>query len=162
MYGVTRPQQVIELARDVCDVLGHGKGDAAVSLLIETAAQETHLGALRDRHNHKLGVGLCQFDEIGFVDVRNRTPERHATSIMRDFGIDVRAIEHRELAHSPLLSLVFCRLKYKLIAEAIPQTVEGRGGYWKKYYNSELGAGTAEEYIETAHRFVKPLLTEAL
>lgn len=158
MYGITRSTQVLEMARAVCDVLGHGKNDKAVHLLVETAAQETWLGTFRDRHNHAMGVGLCQFDPIAFDDVKQRTSAAVVETVRRELGIDIKAIELRELAHSPLLSLLFCRLKYRLIPAPIPATLEGRAQYWKDHYNSALGKGTPEEYVRSARRHAKTLL----
>lgn len=158
MYGITRTTQALEMARDVCDVLGHGRNNKAVNLLIETACQETWLGQYHDRHYHVMGVGLCQFDQIGFDDVRQRTSAAVAEKIKDEFGIDIRSIELRELAYSPLLSLIFCRLKYRLIPDPIPATLEGRAEYWKTHYNSLLGDGTPEEYVRNYRRHGKALL----
>lgn len=55
-------------------------------------------------------------------------------------------MEH--LRYNPYLSLIFTRLFYRLIPEAIPETIEGRAKYWKKYYNTVLGKGTVEHYLE--------------
>ena len=41
-----------------------------------------------------------------------------------------------------------CRLKYKNVPKKLPKTVEGMANYWKKYFNSELGKGDPEEFIE--------------
>lgn len=43
---------------------------------------------------------------------------------------------------------LFTRLFYRLIPEAILETIEGRAKYWKKYYNTVLGKGTVEHYLE--------------
>jgi len=39
-------------------------------------------------------------------------------------------------------------LKYKLIPELIPNSLDERATYWKKYYNSEAGKGTMKHYLE--------------
>ena len=64
------------------------------------------------------------------------------------FGIVESTLNYEILAYSPLLAMVFARLFLKLIPEEFPGTLEGRAKYWKKYYNTEAGAGTPEEYIE--------------
>ena len=43
--------------------------------------------------------------------------------------------------------IVHCRLKYWRVPKPMPNTLEGRAKYWKKYYNSEQGAGEEEKYI---------------
>lgn len=160
MYGLTRPGQVVWLATDVCDVLGYGSTGTALELLIETAAQETWIGTVPDKTPYGAGTGLCQFDHIGFVDVVKRCRSRWKRKIKDAFNVDIDKVSYVELEHSPFLSLLFCRLKYLLVREAIPSTVEGRAHYWKKYYNSRLGKGKPEEYVRNAARFVQPLLKE--
>ena len=36
----------------------------------------------------------------------------------------------------------------------MPTSVEGQANYWKKYYNSELGAGSVEHYIELVDKYL--------
>lgn len=43
---------------------------------------------------------------------------------------------------------IHCRLKYWRSPGKIPNTTEGMAKYWKKNYNSELGAGTVNHFIE--------------
>ncbi len=149
-YGISGPIEAVKLARMVCAVLGNGSNETAVQLLVETSQQETKLGAYRDPTPYSAGHGICQFDKIGFVDVRQRTRAAAARSIYKRFGVTLKQVEHRELEFSPMLSFIFCRLFYRLIPEPIPKTLAGRAAYWKKYYNTEKGAGTAEEYIHSA------------
>ena len=44
--------------------------------------------------------------------------------------------------------IVHCRLKYWRVPKPVPNTLEGRAKQWKKYYNSEQGAGSEEKYID--------------
>ena len=44
--------------------------------------------------------------------------------------------------------IVFCRLKYWRVPFKIPSNIKGQAKYWKKYYNSESGAGTVEKFLE--------------
>jgi|TARA_R100001443_G_C3318845_1_gene169551 hypothetical protein len=45
-------------------------------------------------------------------------------------------------------ALIMCRLKYRRVPKKLPKTVEGMAHYWKKYFNSDLGKGDPEEFIE--------------
>jgi hypothetical protein len=45
--------------------------------------------------------------------------------------------------------IVFCRLKYWRVPHKIPNTVKGKAKYWKKWYNTEGGAGTVEHFLES-------------
>lgn len=149
-YGLVQPAQALIFARAVCDAVNDVPSTNALALLLETAAQETRLGMYRDPTPYGAGTGLCQFDKIGFDDVQARTSGAWRTLIKLAFDVDINAVQYRELEESPLLSFIFCRLKYRLIPAAIPSTVEGRAEYWKRYYNTVAGKGTVDEYIANA------------
>ncbi len=144
-YGLTRKGQAAEIISDVVRVLGGGIN--AIDLLAETAMQETKLGTYRDPSIYGAGIGLCQCDPIAFYDTKARTSQARKAVIMDELGINIDDVEHVELAFSPLLSFVWCRLHYLLRPGAIPDTVLGRAEYWKHWYNSELGRGTVAEYV---------------
>ena len=71
-YGLARRSHLREIIVAVCDVLGHGAGGHAVDLLLETAAQETHCGQLRDSTPNGAGRGIFQIDPIAFNDICQR------------------------------------------------------------------------------------------
>ena len=145
-YGLQSKEQITSHARKVVSVLGGGF--TAERSLIEIAATETNSGTFPDSHPEKLGVGLTQFDQIGFDDVQKRTRRKDKDRVLQMLGYDIDRLVLADLAFDPLLALVFTRLKYKLIPEEIPETVEGRAKYWKQHYNSDAGKGSAEEYLE--------------
>ena len=91
---------------------------------------------------------MPQLDPIGFDDVKQRTPRHVSEKIKKHFGINISQVQYRELAFAPFLSLLFCRLFYRLRTEEIPATVEGRAAYWKRHYNTIKGKGTVEKYIQ--------------
>ena len=149
-YGLINRQQAIEIIDKVVEVIG---GNHAVKcLLLETAMQETHCGEYRDPTPYAAGMGVGQCDQVPFYDVVARTPSKYKELISAEFGINLDDARWRELELSPVLAFIIMRLHYRLIPEAVPDTVEGRAAYWKKYYNTELGKGTVEEYIENAGR----------
>jgi len=49
------------------------------------------------------------------------------------------------------LQAAFCRLHYRRVPSALPKgdDLESQAKYWKKYYNSNLGKGTIEHFMET-------------
>lgn len=151
-YGLTRPSQAYQMAKDVVSVLGGGKN--AEKLLLETAMQETKLGAYRDPTKDGAGRGITQFDKIGVEDVLQRCKQSERDLVLEAFGIDVWMLEHNDLDFAPLPCFILTRLKYKRIPEPIPNTIEGRASYWKKHYNTEAGRGTTDEYIINAKRVV--------
>ena len=144
-YGLTRKGQAEEIIFDVVRVLGGGIN--AIDLIAETAMQETNLGSYRDMSNYGAGIGLCQCDPIAFDDTKARTKNSVKAKIMLELVVNIDGVSHIELAHSPMLAAIWCRLHYLLRPGAIPDTVLGRAEYWKHWYNSELGRGTVAEYV---------------
>ena len=149
-YGLANQQEAVMIARRICDVIGGGANGTALELLIETAQQETKLGSYRDDYPYSHGVGLCQFDEIAFRDVQQRTNKHVREKVEKHFGVTLRLVQHRDLAYSPFLSLLWCRLFYLLRPEPIPATLKERAEYWKLHYNTVRGKGTTLEYIVSA------------
>lgn len=153
-YGLASQKHLRETVIAVCSVLGYGgQGGFAVDLMMETAAQETHCGQHRDPTPNGAGRGLFQIDPIAFNDICRRARPTDCAMIFNTWGIDLKKVRHDALDHSPLLSAIFCRLFYKLIPDAIPSSAEGRAAYWKKHYNTVLGAGSAAEYLVNAKRY---------
>jgi len=149
-YGLVNRQQIYDTVNKVVDCLGGGNN--ARALLLETSAAETGMG---DAHDSSwwVGIGLMQFDEIGFIDVQQRTSRAKKDLVLKCFGVDIDRVVHTDLRWSPLLSVIFARLKFQLVPSAIPSTIEGRADYWKKWYNSSLGKGTPEHYIKSAVKY---------
>ena len=50
--------------------------------------------------------------------------------------------------------IVHCRLKYWRVPKKMPNTLEGRARYWKKYYNTDQGKGTEEKYMDTVKEYL--------
>jgi hypothetical protein len=150
-YGASSQSEIITHARRVCRVLSPANEDQAFELLVGTACAETGLATTRDRLAGQ-GVGLCQFDMIGFDDAYKRgfldRPDI-ARLLLDEF--DIKQIRIDQLEFSTLLSLIMCRLKYRLVQEVLPQCgdIEGQAAYWKKYYNTYVGKGTEKHYIES-------------
>lgn len=152
-YGLVKKEHAIDIVDAVVKVLGGDEN--AKLLLLETAQQETHMGAYKDKTDYAAGTGVCQFDEMPYYDVIRRTRNKHLHAIKEEFDIEMTEVKWRELEHNPLLSFIACRLKYILIPEAIPKTVKGRAAYWKEHYNTVAGKGTEEEYIKNAGKLKK-------
>ncbi|MGJ8863732.1 hypothetical protein ABFP36_25910, partial [Salmonella enterica subsp. enterica serovar Kentucky] len=77
---------------------------------------------------------------------------RYAPVLLNQFGIDLSRTVYAELRTSPLMAMLFCRLRYLAVSESIPATPEARAAYWKKYYNTSAGKGTPQDYIDKCQR----------
>ncbi|MES2182350.1 MAG: hypothetical protein V4493_09660 [Pseudomonadota bacterium] len=150
-YGISNIRQVKLFAQAVCEILGGG--DNAVRLLCETAAAETQCGTAVDRTPNGAGRGLFQCDKSPFTDTVTRAKQSDIDALKTAFGFDLREIDWATLNYSPLIAAAVCRLHYKLRPGSIPLDLKGRAEYWKKQYNSVLGAGTVGHYLESVARF---------
>lgn len=144
-YGFIDEKTILKQAVRVCDCLGHGENRTAVQMIVETAIVESGLGKIEDK-TIKAGIGITQFDEIPFYDVRERNMKRK-NKILNDLGVDIALVEWEHLRYNSFLALLFTRLFYLLLPEQIPSDLEGRARYWKKYYNTSLGKGDVEHYL---------------
>ncbi len=153
-YGLLSQNQLREMAKAVCDCLGYGKNNTAYNLLLETAGAETIRGSFFDSTKYA-GMGLTQFDKMPFSDTYNRTSKNIQIKVFNYFGIHLSYLEWEDLRYNPLLAMLFTRLKYRLISEEIPSDINGRAKYWKRHYNSELGKGTIEHYLNANQEFIQ-------
>jgi len=150
-YGLTRMSQMFSMIEDVVDVFAgpNEDKDATIRLMVGTISQETDLGMYKDRTPHKYGEGLTQVDAgLPYKDILERGGKW--LDIAADkFGIDFSIIKHRDLAYSPLVGIILCRVKYKLVPSSIPKDYNGQWTYYKRWYNSFLGAATQDEFKES-------------
>lgn len=151
-YGLMLKEDAVVAARAVCEIIGSAPTrENAVALLVETAAAETLLGDLRDPTMYAAGTGLTQVDKGTFDWLKGlyaNTPT--AEAIKKRFNIDISRTQYQELETSPVLAMIFCRLRYLRAQGAIPDTLAGRAEYWKKWYNTSAGKGTVADYIKKA------------
>lgn len=150
-YGVINLTRINEDAQMICDCLGHGKYGTAKDMIIETAIAETGLGQIEDK-TVGAGMGLTQFDELPFNDIRDRSIKSRP-KILKDLGVDISLVHWDDLRYNQFLALLFTRLLYKPVNEDIPATIEERAAYWKEHYNTKAGKGTVEHYLEMNRNF---------
>lgn len=151
-YGLKYQADALVMAKNICSVLGFGIHESAADMVIETACAETQFGTYKDTTPNN-GHGLCQHDNIAVLDAQERTRDDAKAAIKDRFGYDIELIKPSDLDNDPLLSLIFCRLTYRLRPEPIPSTYMQRANYWKRFYN-KTGAGTTEHYIESVERWL--------
>ena len=148
-YGVLEKRNIKDMASAVCSAIGHGHHGRAVELLVETCAAETQLAETKDTTLYSAGAGVAQVDEGTFNWLKDKyKSHRLARDIKRKLGVDLKLVSYRELDFSPLISLIFARLRYWTVSEQIPATQEARAKYWKDHYNTSKGKGSPEEYLE--------------
>jgi hypothetical protein len=148
-YGAKSHDQIMRYARKACDTLGHGAFNAALPLLLETAAAETQLGTFPDSTQNN-GFGITQLDHIAIGDIKTRIRLRDKNRIRSAYTVDITTITANDIHSDPQWSFLFARLHYKLRPEEIPGSLIERAAYWKKFYNTVAGKGTESHYIQSA------------
>ena len=51
--------------------------------------------------------------------------------------------------------IIHCRIKYWRVPKRMPNSIEGQADYWKKYYNTEGGAGVPEHLVESVKKYLR-------
>lgn len=126
----------------------------AVNLLLGTAAQESGFGKFIRQLNCGPARGIFQMEPATFQYllkyVKNKGIEEQIKSSCNCIQLIPESLEY-----NLKLAIVFCRLRYLVVNEPLPSDLKGYAAYWKKYYNSVLGAGTEEQFIKHYKKYVE-------
>lgn len=155
-YGLNNETELRASVRRACEIVNSKNVAVAMIFLREIAAAESAMATFRDNH-HEQGKGVFQHDSVGFFDAKTRIINYNvliAKRIYDDTNIDLEKVTFQELDYSPLLSALFCRMSIYLIPHAIPNTRLDRAKMWKTFYNSKLGRGTVEHYMQQSLKFI--------
>lgn len=125
-------------------------GRAAEELLLGTAIQESRVHYL-----HQLGAGpaegVFQMEPNTHNDIWTNylayKPElARKVNTLAMFNTD----GIQQMCGNMYYAAAMCRVHYLRVPKALPEAgdLEGQADYWKEFYNTFLGAGTVEEYIE--------------
>lgn len=130
------------------------------ALLRETAIAESNYGRAIYDNKRGFGYGAFQFDKIGMKQALQVAENKGLITKIQLLDLcpfDLSSANYLSVYNffqeKSVLQAILCRMYYLGVKEAIPATLEGRASYWKKYYNSELGAGTPEKYIARVKAF---------
>jgi hypothetical protein len=59
-----------------------------------------------------------------------------------------------EIVWNLAAATLMCRVHYLRFPEPIPDNLPAQAEYYKRYYNTEQGKGTPDDYIRNWHRFI--------
>ena len=122
----------------------------AVDLVYKTGNAETGY-----KHLKQMGggpaIGFWQVEPATLIDIiDNYVKFRPELGIrISTLGFDKRDMEVRVMSNIALQA-VFCRLKYRRDKHPLPKAndTKAQAKYWKRVYNTELGKGTIEHFME--------------
>lgn len=133
--------------------------EAAVELLVGTALKES--GGLRWRVQLSGGParGLFQMERATYDDIWNnylafRLPLSEA--IRQAFTPAGETLEFDQITDDDAYAALMARLKYLRVPAPLPLANDllDQANYWKTYYNTKLGKGTAAEYVSSWKTYV--------
>ena len=139
---------VKEIAEEVLYKLD-AYSDDALALVMRTGMAESGYRTLRQMGNGP-AIGFFQVELETAQDTLdnyvNYRPELKKKLIGLGLGNNLEFCLLSNIA----LQVAFCRLKYRRDKNAIPswKSLEKQAKYWKKVYNTELGAGTIEHFMK--------------
>ncbi len=156
------------LVTHVLNELGHPYVSAdAISLVVRTCVYESDLYHLKQVGGGPArGFPQIELGDTGARDILGRFLGLERKADLREkvhaaLGFDPVALAgdnyqlDLQLQGNMILGIICCRLKFGMFPEKLPSKDDrlAQGRYYKKYYNTSKGKGSAEEFVKvTAER----------
>lgn len=122
------------------------------AIILGTALVESNLDAVK-----QIGGGpalsFMQIEPATYIDVL-RYLNRGDNKLLKERILTACYLdtfpEPDALTWNIRLAILIARVKYWMVPEPLPYfgDVEGMGRYWKRYYNTEQGAGTIADFVK--------------
>jgi len=129
----------------------------AVQLLMGTAAQESRLGTYILQIGSGIAKGIFQMEDATHNDIFvNYLNYRENIMIAICNISDVSHVKPDRLIFNLKYAILLARIKYMRVPEKLPalNDLTAQAKYWKKWYNTPLGAGTENEFIANYHKYL--------
>lgn len=137
----------------------------AVNLILGTACVESDCGRWLRQRGSGPALGIYQMepathDDIWLNYLRLNRWKLHdniwdmASTQPSTHPDDARVIDSKELIGNLYYATAMTRIHYLRVPAPIPLTLGEQAGYWKLYYNTELGAGSVLDYLKKWDQFV--------
>ena len=134
--------------------------DRAEALLVATAAHES-AGLRYIKQVRGPALSFYQIEPPTARDIWDRWLPKQSITLRTNAQVVAEFrpgdyLENRLLADMRFAT-VTARLIYWRVPEALPKAndVPGMASYWKRFWNTSLGAGTPEQFIANHGRFIK-------
>lgn len=145
--------QLEEAIYDTMDSCELNISEDCVNLLIETACAESCCGKFIKQINGP-ACGIFQIEPNTAKDVLDNFIKYRPNykKIYDDLFIKSLSLE-QNLMYNLAFQIFICRLIYLRIKEPIPCSKISRASYWKQYYNTNLGKGTVNGYLDKVKKY---------
>lgn len=128
--------------------------EAAVSLMLGTAAAESKLGFNLVQEGNGPALGIFQMEPATHDDVwryLDRPDKAELRKIVN--SLTVKAHES-ELVHNLIYATAMARIRYWYVSDPLPVTRSGQAHYYKKHYNTPQGKGSPEKYLRDYEKYI--------
>lgn len=127
---------------------------SAVNLLLGTAAQESNFGEYIKQLYGGPALGVFQMEPATHDDI-------YTNFLKYKKGIwcrvdDIGGPDEECMVYNLKYATIMARLQYYRRPEPLPyhQDIPAIAAYWKQWYNTPLGKGTVEEFLENYQKYV--------
>lgn len=125
----------------------------ATALLMGTAAVESNMGYYL-RQIGGPARGIFQMEPETEKDIWDNYLSYHQDLRLKLYKAGYVYANPEKLLYDLKYQIIMARLHYRRFREPIPSDIDGQAKYWKKYYNTEEGAGTIYKYMEAYALYV--------
>lgn len=140
------PKQFRNLIERVLSQWPELYSEAAVEILLGTAAQESSFGYNFRQLGGGPGIGFFQMEPHTYLWLQEEYGEKYGfeNRIPDDLEWDLR------------LAILLARLRYRILPQALPVAgdLPAMAAYWNKFYNANPQYGTDEEFINNYRKYV--------
>ncbi len=106
-------------------------------------------------------LGPWQIEKKTFEDIKDRYLMRDDKQQLRDdvenvCGVKLENLPFEELLTNFKLGAAFARIRLWWVSTPLPEAndVEGMAEYWKAHYNTALGAGAEQDFVDKYNKYV--------
>lgn len=126
----------------------------AADLVLGTACQESQCGHYLTQLGAGPARGIFQMEPATHDDIWQNFVAYKPYLREGLKGISLTQ-EADEMRWNLLYAAAMCRVHYFRVKAALPivGNLRGQASYWKRFYNTEAGKGTVQEYIENWRRY---------
>lgn len=148
-------KQFFDLICETLEFCGMTCSSNVVNMILETACVESNCGEYIKQLKGP-ACGIFQIEPVTAKDILDHFIF-YKPALLRKFDqlFNQNLTLEQNLCTNLMFQIFMCRVFYLRFSEIIPDTVEGRAKYWKKYYNTNLGKGTVEKYIKAVEKYKK-------
>lgn len=162
------PKQLQDyIVRPVCQLLiplqhdqSGSRVEPAVELLMGTAAQESGCGEFLHQLGAGPALGIFQMEPATHDDLWKNYINYHPEFQRVIIGLGSNGMDRlQQMVGNLYYATAMCRMHYMRVPEALPAAgdLDAQAAYYKKWYNTPLGAATTDEY-KANWRKIAPLL----